>query len=56
MLRSAPHLRRGALLIRGPRAAAQVPVLRGSVTRCTAPGTRGHPAKLVPSQLSTNPA
>ncbi len=39
MQRSAPHLRRGALLVRGPPA-WWVPDLRSSVTRCIASGTR----------------
>src|SRR5258706_12619467 len=43
MLRSAPHLRRGALLIRDPFAGQWVPALRSSAKRrCTASGTRRH--------------
>src|SRR5258708_4157227 len=41
MLRSTPHLRRGAPLIWGPRDVLWVPALRCIVkTRCTASGTR----------------
>src|SRR5438477_11766320 len=42
MLRSAPHLRRGALLIRDP-CKLWVPALRSNAKgRCTASGTRRH--------------
>ncbi len=44
MRRSAPSLRRGALLIQGP-CGAWVPALRSSASRCAASGTR---AALVP--------
>src|SRR5712691_4807308 len=46
MRRSAPSLRRGALLIRGP-CGAWVPALRSSASRCAASGTR---AALVEAQ------
>jgi hypothetical protein len=61
MLRSAPHLRRGALLVRGPSLSRTQSVGPGSAEhreeRCTASGTRSlsyfaPPAARIPSRRS----
>jgi len=46
MLRSAPLLRRDALLIRGPSTWWWVPDLRSTASRCTASGTRASIAEI----------